>query len=55
MAGDDNGAYGHPKIKTPNIDKLAEDGMRFHQSFLTAINDKKKNTITNKKLSILNF
>lgn len=36
MAWDDSGAYGHPKIKTPNIDKLAEEGMRFDQAFLTA-------------------
>ena len=29
MAWDDCGAYGHPKIRTPNIDRLAEEGMRF--------------------------
>ena len=35
MAWDDCGAYGHPSIKTPNIDQLAKDGMLFHQAFLT--------------------
>ncbi|WP_446050246.1 sulfatase family protein [Zobellia laminariae] len=36
MAWDDSGAYGHPNIKTPNIDQLAQDGMRFDNAFLTA-------------------
>ncbi len=35
MAWDDSGAYGHPSIRTPNIDRLAEEGMRFDQAFLT--------------------
>lgn len=35
MAWDDCGACGHPNIQTPNIDKLADDGMMFHQAFLT--------------------
>lgn len=35
MAWDDSGAYGHPHIKTPNLDKLAADGMRFDNAFLT--------------------
>ena len=35
MAWDDCGAYGHPHIKTPNLDKLAADGMRFDNAFLT--------------------
>jgi len=35
MAWDDCGAYGHPKIRTPNIDKLAADGMRFTNAFMT--------------------
>ncbi len=26
---------GHPNIKTPNLDKLAKDGMRFNEAFLT--------------------
>lgn len=36
MAWDDCGAYGHPNIRTPNIDKLASDGMKFDRAFLTA-------------------
>lgn len=35
MAWDDCGAYGHPNIRTPNIDRLAKEGMRFTQAFLT--------------------
>jgi len=35
MAWDDCGAYGHPSIRTPNIDRLAKEGMRFTQAFLT--------------------
>lgn len=35
MAWDDSGAYGHPHIHTPNIDRLAREGMRFDQAFLT--------------------
>ncbi|MDN5213313.1 sulfatase [Fulvivirgaceae bacterium BMA12] len=35
MNWDDSGAYGHPHIKTPNIDQLSHDGMRFTQAFLT--------------------
>ena len=36
MNWDDCGAYGHPNIKTPNIDQLAEDGLRFERAYLTA-------------------
>jgi arylsulfatase A-like enzyme len=36
MAWDDCGAYGNPKIKTPNIDRLAREGMRFDRAFVTA-------------------
>jgi len=36
MAWDDCGAYGHRRIRTPNIDKLAAQGMRFTNAFLTA-------------------
>jgi N-sulfoglucosamine sulfohydrolase len=36
MAWDDCGAYGHPGIRTPNLDRLAGDGMRFDRAFLTA-------------------
>lgn len=35
MAWNDCGAYGHAKIRTPNIDRLAEEGMRFTSAFLT--------------------
>jgi arylsulfatase A-like enzyme len=35
MAAEDCGAYGHPKIRTPNIDRLAREGMRFTRAFLT--------------------
>ena len=35
MAVDDCGAYGHPKIRTPNIDSLARAGMTFTNAFLT--------------------
>lgn len=36
MAWDDCGAYGHPSIRTPNINRLAREGMRFDQAWLTA-------------------
>ena len=35
MAVDECGAYGHPKIRTPNIDALAKAGMTFTNAFLT--------------------
>ncbi|WP_299554219.1 sulfatase [Seonamhaeicola sp.] len=35
VSWDDVGAYGHPKIKTPHLDKMARDGMLFNQAFLT--------------------
>jgi arylsulfatase A-like enzyme len=35
MAAEDCGAYGHPKIRTPNIDRLAREGMRFTRAVLT--------------------
>jgi len=35
MAWNDAGAYGHPHIRTPNIDRLAREGMRFDRAFLT--------------------
>ena len=31
----DFGCYGHPKIKTPNVDSLAQGGMVFHNAYLT--------------------
>jgi N-sulfoglucosamine sulfohydrolase len=36
MAWEDCGAYGNPKVRTPNIDRLARDGMRFDRAFVTA-------------------
>ena len=36
MAWDDSGAFGHPKIRTPNLDGLARGGMRFDRAFVTA-------------------
>ncbi len=35
MAWEDCGAYGHPHIRTPNIDALAAQGMRFDNAYLT--------------------
>ena len=35
MAWEDCGAYGHPNIRTPNIDALARDGIRFDRAYLT--------------------
>lgn len=34
MNWNDCGAYGHPSIATPHLDKLAEDGMRFNHAYL---------------------
>lgn len=36
MSMEDCGAFGHPSIKTPNIDSLARAGMRFEHAVLTA-------------------
>lgn len=36
VSRDDFGCYGHPILKTPNIDKLAKDGMIFTNTNLTA-------------------
>ncbi|MEN8678603.1 MAG: sulfatase-like hydrolase/transferase, partial [Akkermansiaceae bacterium] len=36
MNWDDCGVYGHPSIKTPNIDALAKSGMKFQHAYLTA-------------------
>jgi N-sulfoglucosamine sulfohydrolase len=36
MARDDCGAYGNRNIKTPHIDRLAREGMRFDRAFVTA-------------------
>lgn len=35
MNWDDCGVYGHPSIRTPNIDRLANDGMLFEHAYLT--------------------
>ena len=35
MNWDDCGAYGHPAIRTPNIDTLASQGLLFHRAYLT--------------------
>ena len=35
MNWDDCGAYGHPAIRTPNIDGLAANGMLFQHAYLT--------------------
>ena len=35
VSQDDFGCYGHPVIKTPHIDSLAANGMRFDNAYLT--------------------
>lgn len=35
VAWNDLGAYGHPHIRTPQIDKMAAEGVRFDNAFLT--------------------
>ncbi len=35
MAREDCGAYGNPRVRTPNIDWLAREGMRFDRAFIT--------------------
>lgn len=35
MNWDDCGAYGHPAIRTPNIDALAKQGIRFDHGYVT--------------------
>src|SRR5262245_42853780 len=36
MAQDDCGAYGNPKVRTPHIERLAREGMRFDRAFVMA-------------------
>ena len=31
----DMGCYGHPVVKTPNLDQLAAEGVRFETAFAT--------------------
>ena len=35
ISDSDFGCYGHPHIRTPHVDKLAADGMRFTNAYLT--------------------
>ncbi len=35
MAWDGCGAYGHPTVRTPNLDRLAAEGLRFTNAFVT--------------------
>lgn len=35
VSQEDFGCYGHPSIKTPNVDALAASGMRFDDAYLT--------------------
>ena len=35
LAWDDTGAYGNPKVGTPNIDRLAREGLKFKRAFVT--------------------
>jgi N-sulfoglucosamine sulfohydrolase len=35
LAWDDSGAYGNPKVGTPNIDRLAREGIKFTRAFVT--------------------
>ncbi|VGO22681.1 sulfatase family protein [Pontiella sulfatireligans] len=36
ISQEDIGCYGHPSIKTPNIDRLAGEGLRFDQAYVVA-------------------
>jgi arylsulfatase A-like enzyme len=35
LAWDDCGAYGHPTVRTPNLDRLTAEGLRFTNAFVT--------------------
>ncbi len=35
QAWDDSGAYGNKKVGTPNIDRLAREGLKFTRAFVT--------------------
>lgn len=36
LSWDDLGAYGHPTLRTPNIDRMAREGLRFDRAYVTA-------------------
>ncbi|MEY4200216.1 MAG: Arylsulfatase, partial [Verrucomicrobiota bacterium] len=36
MAWEDCGAYGNKAVRTPHLDRLAREGMRFDRAFVTA-------------------
>ena len=36
LAWDDSGPYGNDRIRTPNLDRLAAEGMKFTRAILTA-------------------
>lgn len=36
LAWNDIGCYGHPAIRTPNLDRIAREGMKFTRGFVTA-------------------
>jgi N-sulfoglucosamine sulfohydrolase len=36
LAWDDLGAYGNDRVRTPHLDRLAREGMRFDRAFVTA-------------------
>ncbi|MCA9017069.1 MAG: sulfatase-like hydrolase/transferase, partial [Planctomycetaceae bacterium] len=35
VSWDDLGCYGHPTIHTPHLDRLAKEGLRFNNAYLT--------------------
>lgn len=35
ISWNDIGAYGHPHVQTPNVDRMAQEGLRFDYAFLT--------------------
>lgn len=36
LGAEDVGAFGHPTVRTPHLDRLAGEGMRFDRAFVTA-------------------
>ena len=47
ISRDDFGCYGHPVIRTPNIDSLAASGVRFTNAILTTSSRDRKSTRLN--------